>query len=236
MNTNRRTAGIWWTLAGAIALCLSVLLVRSASLASPETGEVLSARDGSRLAVLLVDQPTAAAIRDLGGELARQGVPSVVVDVRAAQASPEVESGSVDSIVRTRLALWQRERLILVGDGRGASMVPFVANRMGADLRDRLDLIVLRGLEPRISFRHARRSGFTSTSRPTDLPVLPELERLRGRRVICFDGVGQAASAVCQRLPTGLVQLAPHGARLLGETEGYALARQVMRQLSEQVR
>jgi type IV secretory pathway VirJ component len=70
----------------------------------------------------------------------------------------------------------------------GADVLPFAANRLTADLMKRVDLLVFLGPSRTVDFEFHLTDWFRSTKRPTDLPVLPEIEKLRGVRMLAFYG------------------------------------------------
>ncbi len=142
---------------------------------------------GARLALIVTgDDGTTNAIRSLARHLATDGIPSVVLTPSPSLASPSAASAEVERVVRAHLARWNRQRLVVIGLASGAGMAPFVANRLTGDLRSRLDAVVMREPRPRVSFRRRWHSPWRQGPRPTDLPLLPELERMRGIPLLCL--------------------------------------------------
>ncbi|HVZ48729.1 MAG TPA: AcvB/VirJ family lysyl-phosphatidylglycerol hydrolase, partial [Gemmatimonadaceae bacterium] len=107
------------------------------------------------------------------------------------------------------------QRLVLLGYSRGADVAPFIANRLSAAVRKRLDGLVLISPSGRATFELTLRDVVTQRPRATDLPVMPELERLRGTPLICAYG-GDERSAFCTRLDSTL-------ARTVVRSGGHAL-------------
>ncbi|MCC6318737.1 MAG: hypothetical protein IT361_13735 [Gemmatimonadaceae bacterium] len=161
---------------------------------------------GVRLAVIFTgDEGTTDELRALAAALARDGTPSVAVAPWRDGSTPVGVGGGVDALVRTYLRTWDRQRLILIGLARGAGTAPFVANRLRGDVRSRIDALVLVDPPPRAAFRGHR--GWGSGVRPTDLPVRPELERLRGVPMLCLSD----PRGYCASLDRGLVQVLADG-------------------------
>jgi type IV secretory pathway VirJ component len=186
---------------------------------------------GDRLALILTgDDGVTTTIASLANHLARAGVPSVVLTPAAASETPDAAGASMDRIARAHLKAWSRDRLLLLGTARGASITPFVANRIGRDLRDRVEGIVLFGLQSRVSFTRRWHQLWRQTPSPTDLPVLPELERLRGLPILCLYR-DPARDSFCSSLDPTLAQRELAPARADGESEGAALAARVTRML-----
>lgn len=190
--------------------------------------EFPSARQGARLAFVFAgDDGATAAIRELARRLAHAGVPSVVVESGAAPDSPRATGDEIDRLVRQHLSAWGRERLLLIGAARGAGMLPFVANRMGRDLRDRVDAIVLVDVPERVSFRREWTRPWRAVPRPTDLPILPELERMRGIPLLCLYERGDR-DAFCPSLDPALVKREAAPRSVSWGSDGDALARRVL--------
>ncbi|MBV9880052.1 MAG: hypothetical protein JO180_06115 [Gemmatirosa sp.] len=97
-------------------------------------------------------------------------------------------TSDVERIVRHYAPLWGRNRIVLVGYSRGAEFVPFVANRLPPDLRARVALVTMFGLSRAANFTFHWSDLVRDQSRPSDLPVAPELAQLRGTRMLCVYG------------------------------------------------
>ena len=119
---------------------------------------------------------------------------------------------------------WHKDRVILVGYSHGADLTPFIASRLPRDLRSRVGLIAMLALEPRANFEFHLADLMGELSHEGDLPVLPEVEKLRGMPLLCVQGVGEAHS-LCSSLPPSLarVESRPGGHRIPGR-EGRATA------------
>lgn len=183
---------------------------------------------GARLALVFTgDDGLTPAMRTLAQDLAASGVPSVVFSIAGWSESPDAASAAMGAIVRQHLTQWRRERLLLVGSARGAGMAPFVANRMGHDLRDRVEAVVLLDPPERVSFRRRWLGSWRAAPRPTDLPVLPELERMRGIPLLCLYRRDDR-DAFCPTLEPALVhrELAPPVSS--GNRAGHAIAARVL--------
>jgi len=215
-----------WVLPFAIIVA-GVLGVVAHRLTSPEPIlDYPPATHGFRLALILADRGWRVAnIQGLTTRLAEAGVPSVVVDAGFVPTTPTSAAASIDTLLASRLARWDRQRLFVIGVGRGASLAPFIGNRLRADLRQRVDGIVLEGLESRVSFRH-RWNDRAGRPRPTGFPILPELERLRGIPTLCVEG--RRADDFCTSLDPSLMHREAPLRPIGGEGDGGALGRRVL--------
>ncbi|HKG92780.1 MAG TPA: AcvB/VirJ family lysyl-phosphatidylglycerol hydrolase [Gemmatimonadaceae bacterium] len=172
-----------------------------------------------------------AVDQDLARELGRRGVGVVGLDSRAylsRRRTPDETAGDVARILRRYLPAWGCDSVALVGYSRGADIAPFVANRLPPDLRRRVALIAMIGLAERASFEFHWTDLLSEISRPTDIPVLPELERLRGANMLCVYGTSERES-LCRGVDRTLVRVLPRdGAHRVSSDEAPMLARVVM--------
>ena len=186
---------------------------------------------GTRTPILAVilsgDGGWAAGDKAMAGALADSGIAVVGLDIPSYLRVKRTPDGAADDMTRLLhhyLEAWHKDRVILVGYSHGADIVPFVTSRLPRDLRIRVELVAMLGLEPRASFEFHLTDILTQMSHEGDLPVLPEVEKLRGTPLLCVQGVGEAHS-LCPSLPPALarVESRPGGHRIPGR-EGRATA------------
>lgn len=168
--------------------------------------EVPSSADGTLLAFLISgDGNWAGADKDMAAELAAHGISVVGLKARdylkSRHATPEGTAADAEQVLRTYLERWNRSEIVLVGYSRGAEMMPFVANGLPEDLRDRVRLIALLGPTDHASFHFHTIDLVKDVHRATDLPVLPEVERLGWTRVLCVYGDDEKDSLCRLDLP-----------------------------------
>lgn len=146
--------------------------------------------------------------KQVAGRLAAKGVPVVGLDTLRyywQPRTPEESGRALERILRHYLVKWKKERLLLVGYSRGADVLPFMVSRLPEDLAARVDLIVLLGPAPRVTFEFR----YTDWIRAPDadaVPVEPEIEKLRGHKLLCVYGADETDS-LCPQLPGGLALL-----------------------------
>lgn len=183
---------------------------------------------GARLALVLTgDDGLTPVMRSLARDLAASGVPSVVFPIAGWSEPPDTTGAVLGAIVRQHLIMWRREGVLLLGNARGAGMAPFVANRMGRDLRDRVDAVILLDPPERVSFHRRWHGPWRAAPHPTDLPLLPELERLRGIRLLCLYQHDDR-DAFCPTLDPALVRRERVPQAAPGDRAGDAIAARVM--------
>lgn len=169
--------------------------------------EVPAAGSGSWLAMFISgDGGWADADRMLAHDLSGLGVAVVGLDARAylwRRKTPREVSYDLAATMERYLRTWQRQRLLLIGDSRGADIMPFVANRLPDSLRQRVGLVALLSAAPWAGFEFHLRDELMDVRRATDQPVLPEVERLRGLPVLCIYGAGETNS-LCRGIDSTL--------------------------------
>ena len=200
--------------------------VPSAALTGPDVSDLplieVPARgnDAATLAIFLSGDGGWADIdRQIAGVLADHGVGVVGLNSRAyltRRKTPEQAAADVARIARAYTARWSARRLLLIGYSRGATILPFVATRLDADLRQRTALLAMLGLERNASFQFHWVDVVRDVRRPEDLPVAPELERLRGQHMACVYGTDEKDSACRDADPTLITKVARQGDHHLG--------------------
>lgn len=153
--------------------------------------EVRATAGTSDTLVVLVsgDGGWAAIDRDIAVTLARAGMP--VAGLNALQyfwtrRTPESASQDLQWIISHYLAAWGKSRVVLAGYSRGADVLPAMINRLPAATRARVRLIALLGPSPSVEFEF-HMSDWLKDSK-AGLPVKPEIDQLRDRRILCLWG------------------------------------------------
>jgi len=160
---------------------------------------------GGPLAVILSgDGGWAGVDREVAKVLAGQrGVPVVGLDTLAYfwnGRTPDAAAADLQRVLRHYLAAWNRDRVLLVGYSLGADVLPFLAARLPADLLDRVGVIAMLGPSRTTPFEIR-----VKENKAAELPVLPEVLKLRGRPLLCVAAAGEADS-LCADLEPGLAR------------------------------
>ena len=133
----------------------------------------------------------AMLVRELACELAAAGISSVGLKARTyllRRRRPADVARHVERVLRHYLAAWEQDSVVLVGLSRGADLLPFVARRLPDDLRRRVRLLALFSAGTTTNFRFHWGDLLGFHPRPGDVPVLPELEAVRGIPILCVNG------------------------------------------------
>jgi type IV secretory pathway VirJ component len=175
--------------------------------------EVHAAGESREFALLLTgDGGWAGLDQELAARLAASGVPTVALNSLKyfwSRRTPEQTASDVARVLRHYLAAWHAERVLLIGYSFGADVLPFVVNRLPPELRARVASVSLLGIDAHASFEvHVTEwVGGDEGGAPTR----PELATLKGLRVLCIYGEGEADS-ICPKMPEGTVTRAQIGA------------------------
>jgi type IV secretory pathway VirJ component len=147
--------------------------------------------------------------------------------------TPEEAADALARIMRHFLETWNRERVIIVGYSRGADIGPFMVSRLPADLRRRVELLVLLGPEEQASFKFGVLDLIRTPHGADQLPVAPEMARLPGLPVLCIYGRTDR-DAICPALGrAGLARaLVRNGGHVVHGDEGPALVRKILAALA----
>jgi type IV secretory pathway VirJ component len=151
--------------------------------AKPPTGDLLAV-------IISGDGGWAGIDHDVANDLAAKGVPVVGFNSLQyfwAARTPDGAAADLQRVVRHYLAAWGRQELLLVGYSLGADVLPFMAARLPPDLLGRVRLIVLLGPSRMTSFEF-HLTDWLGGSEGGDLPVLPEVAKLRGKPLLCLYG------------------------------------------------
>ena len=104
---------------------------------------------------------------------------------------PDEAARDVARILQHYLVAWHRERVLLVGYSFGADVLPFIFNRLPAELRERVQSVSMLGLEAQATFE-IKVGGWIPGSTLTGQPVAPEISRMQGVKALCLYGAGEA--------------------------------------------
>lgn len=142
-------------------------------------------------------------------ELAEHGIAVVGFNSRAwlnNKRTPDETAAAVARALRAAIAKFGGDSIVIVGYSRGADFSPFVANRLPADLRQKLSAVVMFGIAPGASFEFHFTDFIKNTDRPTDIPTMPELLKLQGTPMACVFGSEEKTSG-CRGAPSTLMRV-----------------------------
>lgn len=194
--------------------------------------EVRASGHGRRWALLLTgDGGWVAVDRALADTLAAHDIAVVGFNspsYLSHKRTPEETAAAVARVMRHYVAAWHRDEIVLIGYSRGADMAPFVLNRLPAPLRDRIVFTALIGLGDRGSFEFHLEDLVRDVHRASDIPMRPELSRLRGAPMLCVYGRDEKDS-LCPALDSAGARTLVHpGTHKVSASDVPAIARAIL--------
>jgi type IV secretory pathway VirJ component len=149
------------------------------------------ARDSDAMAVFLTgDGGWAGLDRNVSGDLAAAGIPVVGLNTLKYFWTPRTPKGAAEDLNRILhyyLEHWHKKKVVLAGYSLGADVLPFMATHLPRELLDRTVLIALLGPSKETAFEFHLSDWIGGTSKGL-YPVLPEVEHLNGKNLLCLYG------------------------------------------------
>ncbi|MFN8583437.1 MAG: AcvB/VirJ family lysyl-phosphatidylglycerol hydrolase [Gemmatimonadaceae bacterium] len=165
------------------------------------------------------DEKVAIGLRARGAAVVGLNMRSYLGDKK----TPDQVASDVGCIAQVFGDRWKRPRLMLLGYSRGADIVPFVAARWPAALRERLNMVAMVSLSQSANFKFHLIDLVRDVKRDDDVLVAPEIAKLKGLRVVCVYGEDESDSGCRGADPQVLTAYArPGGHRLTEGFEGVA--------------
>jgi len=143
--------------------------------------------------------------QELAAHLAASGMPTVGLNSLKyfwTQRSADQAAQDVARILRHYLTDWHKKRVLLVGYSFGADVLPFIVNRLPADLQSQVETVSLLGLDSNASFEISVADWIGTDE--GGLPTRPELANLLSTPVLCIYGEGERDS-ICPSLAASRV-------------------------------
>lgn len=142
--------------------------------------------------------------RSISGVLAARNVPVAGLNSLKyfwSSRTPESTAADLARILHYYLAAWKKEKVILVGYSFGADVLPPVANKLPADLLERVRLIALIGPSHEATFEfHV--GDWLGIGGDKGVPVVPEVKKLTGagKRFLCLYGEDEGKESACPEI------------------------------------
>jgi type IV secretory pathway VirJ component len=158
--------------------------------------------------ILSGDGGWASIDRELGNAFAAQGIPVVGLNSLKyfwTRRTPDGAAKDLERVLRYYLTAWKKDKAVLIGYSRGADVLPFMANRLPQDLLTHTPVVALLGPARTVDFEFHLADWLTDSAGKTAQPVLPEVEKLRGTKILCFYG-SEEADSLCKDLAPSLAK------------------------------
>ncbi len=138
--------------------------------------------------------------RQLAAALVRDGVPVVGINSLKyfwKKREPGGIAADVARVVEYYSKAWGKDKALLIGYSRGADAMPFAANRLPPETKEKVALLALLGPGRKAEFELKMTDWLGGAARGE--PIRPELEAWTGSPVICFYGKGDKGN-LCEIL------------------------------------
>lgn len=140
--------------------------------------------------------------RQIGKYLATRGVG--VIGFNSLQyfwtkRTPDIAAKDLERVLRYYLTAWKKDKAILIGYSLGADVLPFMADRLPPQLLDKVISISLLGPGETAEFEFHLTDWLRNEPKSGAHPVLPEVEKLKGKKLLCFFGEDERDS-LCRKL------------------------------------
>ncbi|MDR3437252.1 AcvB/VirJ family lysyl-phosphatidylglycerol hydrolase [Telmatospirillum sp.] len=198
-----------------LALLAGLASAQAAEVAGLPTGTLVEYRSGDAgnrdLAVILSgDGGWADLDRQLGTILVGRGMSVVGFDCMKYfwdTRSPEDTARDVDAALAAYLKAWDKDRVVLIGFSFGAAVLPFVLSRMPESLKSKLALTVLLSGNTYANWEIHWGDWLHDQPHKSARPVVPELAKVQGAKLLCVFGTEEAKTSLCPALPSGTAEI-----------------------------
>jgi len=146
--------------------------------------------------------------RGIARSLAAKGIPVVGLNSLHyfwTRKTPEQSAADLNRILQYYSSLWKRTEIMIIGYSFGADVLPFMLNRMPGESLQKIRVITLLGPSSSADFQFHLTDWLASRKRSTAKPVGPEIEKLRGKKMLCFYGT-EDSDELCDKLDQNLVK------------------------------
>jgi type IV secretory pathway VirJ component len=140
--------------------------------------------------ILTGDGGWAGIDKEIADALSTRGIPVVGLNSLKYfwnKHTPDETTHDVERIMHYYMTAWNKKNIILIGYSFGADVLPFVGTRLSADYAQSIKLYAYLGLSKRAEFQFHASDWLGGKSTDT-LPVLPEIEKLKGKNMMYFYG------------------------------------------------
>lgn len=170
--------------------------------ASPDNSDVFAI-------ILSGDGGWADLDRDFGKTFQLRGLSTVGFDCLKyfwKPREPVEVSQDLETAIRFYMKSWHKKQVVLVGYSFGADWLPFLVNRLPADLQEQVRQVVL--LAPGESANLEIKAGdwLREVDRPGALKVEPEATQIK-LPLLCVYGAEEENRSICRRLNAPKIQI-----------------------------
>lgn len=163
--------------------------------------------------------------KSVGGYLADHGLAVLGVDALSyfwERRTPDQTAADAAAMLRTYLERWRPKHVALVGYSFGADILPFVYNRLPADLQKQVALVSLLAPSRAIEFEIHVTNWLGGGDDEDALPIPPEVAHVPDAKLQCIYGEDDADDTLCTdpAVPAAAVVRRPGDHHFDGDYEG----------------
>jgi type IV secretory pathway VirJ component len=174
--------------------------------------------------------------RGLARDLADHGIPVVAINSLHYFWTRRTYQETANDCARVLMhyrSVWKKNRVIVVGYSFGADVLPFVLNRLPKTLQPQIQLVALLSPTGSADFEFHLYQWFSRRKPEHSKSVLPELEKLKGTKIVAFCG-SLDAEAYCRHIPAGIAKVVMlHSGHQLDKSYP-AIAKDILREIGDQ--
>lgn len=145
--------------------------------------------------------------RRIGNQLAGRGVAAVGLSSLGyfwKRRDPAEAARDLGRILEHYFAAWHKNRAILIGYSQGADVLPFMISRLPANLRSKVAVVGLVGLDGGAQFDMHPDGWISKRPITPEVPAGPEIPKLKGMKVVCIYG-SEENKTLCRTLPKEVI-------------------------------
>ena len=173
-------------------------------------GQPSSPQDGDTLAVMISGDGGWAEIdRSVAEGLARRGIAVVGIDALRYfwdRRTPDGAARDLARVIEHYCGEWHEHSVLVIGYSFGADVLPFMVARLPANVRSRIVLVALINPQRYADFEFHVTDWLPFGGHRTSHPVIPEVRKLAGTRVMCLYG-SDDHDAACPSMDTTAVEV-----------------------------
>lgn len=127
----------------------------------------------------------------LAESIAEKGMPVMGLDARKyfwKEKTPESATAEISAAIAQQMKVWKKKTFVLIGFSFGASIVPFVANRLPPALRKNLRGVIAMSPNERTDFEVRIADMLNFGRRRGEYNVLAEMVKIKPLGLVCFFG------------------------------------------------
>lgn len=131
--------------------------------------------------------------QSLANELAGRGIPSVGLDTQKyfwEKKSPEKTAADVEKLLLYYSKKFGREKILLMGYSFGADVIPFIANRLSPNLKERLVMVAMLSPDDNTDFE-VTISSMLNLDMESEYEVAPEVKKMTFVPKLCIYGADE---------------------------------------------